>query len=160
MFAADFYFCINSYLSKERTMPFSTEYNMLKGGGKMALINRIDNIASVTYDGETIDSLPAETLLLLAPTITKAVDMPTASIGDILTYDVTITNVGLTEITDLAFSDTIPAGSEYVDGSFKLDGTTVTPVIAGGVLSYTIPTITALGNAVIQFQVEVIGGEI
>lgn len=125
----------------------------------MSIINRVENIATITYDGNTIHSLPTETLLLVLPTILKTVDKAIASIGEILTYTVTITNIGLTSIANLVFSDIIPAGTDYVDGSFKLNGSTVVPTIASNTLSYTLPTIAALGIDVIRFQVEVVGGE-
>lgn len=126
----------------------------------MAIINRIENAASITYNGQTITSLPAETLLLVLPTILKTVDKAIANIGDTLTYTVTITNLGLTSMNNVPFSDEIPAGSEYVDGSFKLNGSTVTPTITEGVLNYTIPSIGILGTAIIQFQVTAVGGEV
>ena len=51
----------------------------------MALINKLDNTASVTYGGNPINSNAVSTVLLLAPTLLKAVDKLTASIGDTLT---------------------------------------------------------------------------
>ena len=51
----------------------------------MALINKVDNTASVTYGGSPVNSNSVSTVLLLAPTIVKAVDKLTASIGDTLT---------------------------------------------------------------------------
>ena len=67
----------------------------------MALINKLDNTASVTYGGNPINSNAVSTVLLLAPTLLKAVDKLTASIGDTLTYTVTVTNVGLNALTNL-----------------------------------------------------------
>lgn len=126
----------------------------------MALINKLDNTASITYNGSTINSNTVSTLLLVAPTLLKAVDKLTASIGETLTYTVTITNVGLSALTNLPFTDIIPAGSTYVTDSFKLNGSTASPVVTGGTLTYTIPTIAALGTAALQFQVTVVGGTI
>ena len=73
----------------------------------MAIINRIDNSASITYGGNSINSNTVSTLLLLAPTITKTVDKATANIGDILTYTITITNLSLAALPTLPFTDTI-----------------------------------------------------
>jgi uncharacterized repeat protein (TIGR01451 family) len=125
----------------------------------MAVINKIENIAEITYDGSTIGSLPATTLILVLPTIVKNVDKAVANIGDDLTYTVTITNIGLVAMTAIPFSDTVPPGAEYIDGTFKLNGSTVTPTIMDRTLSYTIPNISALGIATVDFQVEVVGGE-
>lgn len=121
----------------------------------MSLINKIDNIASVSYGGQTYNSNTATTLLLLPPTVVKVVDKAIASIGDTLTYTITITNLALQTMTNLPFSDTVPAGATYVDDSFTVNGTTVTPTISGDTLSYTVPSIAAAVPAIIQFQVTV-----
>ncbi len=126
----------------------------------MAVINKLDNIASILFEGDTVNSNPVETILSLAPTIVKAVDKLTASIGDILTYTITITSVSLGTITNLPFTDVIPAGATYVANSFTVNTTPETPTLAGNTLTYTIPTIIGLAVATIQFQVEVVGGNI
>ncbi len=126
----------------------------------MAIINRIENTASVTFDGAPVNSNSVETLLLLAPTVLKVVDKLTASLGEALTYTVTVTNVGLTEIIDLPFTDILPAGTIYVEDSFTVNSSAATPDLTGNTLTYTVPSIAALGTAVIGFQVEVVGGDI
>ncbi len=131
---------------------------MRRGGYKLAIINTLSNTASITYGGNTITSTPAVTALLLAPTIVKLVDKATASIGDTLTYTVTVTNLATTAITSLPFSDTVPAGATYVSGSFKVNGTAATPTVTGSTLTYTIPTVPALGTAIVVFQATVVGG--
>lgn len=125
----------------------------------MALINKLSNAASITYNGSTLNSNSVDTLLLVIPLIVKSVDKLTAAIGEKLTYTVTITNVGLTTITNLPFSDILPAGSTYVDSSFTLNGSAASPTVTGNTLTYTIPTIGPLGVATLQFQVTVVGGE-
>lgn len=126
----------------------------------MAVINRLDNIASIQYNGQTISSLPASTILLVLPTILKAVDKPTAAIGETLSYTVTITNVGLSAMTNIPFTDIIPAGATYIANTFQVNSSAVTPTITANTLTYTIPTIAALGVAVITFQVTVVGGTV
>lgn len=126
----------------------------------MALINKLDNTASVAYLGNTITSNTVETLLLLAPTVVKAVDKAVASIGDTLTYTVVITNLGLGALTNLPFTDVLSAGCTYVDGSFTLNGTAATPTLTAGSLNFTIPTVAALGTATIRFQVNIVGGSV
>ena len=93
------------------------------------------------------------------PTITKTVDKPTASIGEVLTYTVTINNVSETSISNVVFSDTIPEGSTYIVASFNVDEVSVTPTVTGSTLSYNIPSIDASGSKVISFQTLVVGGE-
>lgn len=124
----------------------------------MALINKLDNTASVTYGGSPVNSNTVSTVLLLAPTVLKAVDKLTASIGDTLTYTVTITNVGLSQLTNLPFTDVLPNGSTFVTGSFTVNGSAATPTLTTNTLTYTIPSIAALGTASVQFQVKVVGG--
>ena len=125
----------------------------------MAIINKIENIANVTYNGNTLSSLSAETLLLVMPTITNFVDKSVAEIGDILNYKVVISNLGLVKITNLPFTDVIPTGVEYEEGSFTLNGSTVIPAYSNNTLTYTIPLIEGKDEATIEFQVQVVGGE-
>lgn len=123
----------------------------------MAIINKLENIASVSYGGNTINSNPVETLLLLAPTLLKAVDKLVASIGDTLTYTVTITNLALNPITNLPFTDDLPEGSTYVTDSFKVNETAAIPVLTGNTLTYTIPSV-APGVTTVTYSVTVVGG--
>jgi len=135
--------------------------NLIYGGlNRMALINKLDNIASISYNGDTVNSNTAETLLLLAPTITKSVDNATASVGDTLTYTVVITSVSLALITNLPFTDVIPEGATYIADSFTVNTVAATPTLTGNTLTYTLPSLLGLAIATIQFQVEVVGGEI
>lgn len=126
----------------------------------MAIINKLENAASVAYGGSTINSNIVETVLLLPPTLLKTVDKVTASIGETLTYTVTVANAGLNRLESIPFTDVLPTGSQYVAGSFTVGGTGATPTINGNTLTYTIAEIAALGSVVIQFQAEVIGGNI
>lgn len=126
----------------------------------MSLINKLDNIASVTYNGSPVNSNAATTLLLLPPTILKAVDKPVASIGETITYTVTITNVAINALTNLPFTDVVPAGATYVTDSFKVNGSAVTPTLANNTLTYTIPSIPSLGIATIVFQATIVGGQV
>lgn len=128
-----------------------------KGCDQMAIINRLDNAASVVYNGTTITSNTASTLLLLAPTITKTVDKLSANIGDTLTYTVTVANISLSAITNLPFTDMLPLGALYLTDTFKVNGSAATPTVAGNTLTYTIPSIPAGQSAVITFQVQVSG---
>ena len=118
----------------------------------MALINRLDNSASVSFEGTSILSNTVSTLLSLPPTVAKAVDKLSASIGETLTYTVTITNVSLTALSDLPFTDTLPQGCAYLTDTFKVNDVSAVPTVAGSTLSYTIPSVPAAGSAVIPFR--------
>lgn len=126
----------------------------------MAIINKLDNTASVLIGTVETASNTVTTLLNLPPTLVKTVDLLTAVIGDTLTYTVVITNLNLAALSNIAFTDIIPTGCEYVPGSFKLNGSAVTPTIAGQTLTYTLASLAALGVATFSFQGTVIGGTI
>lgn len=123
----------------------------------MAIINRLDNTANILYNGTTVNSNTVSTLLLIAPTIIKTVDKLSANIGDTLTYTVTVSNISLSIINNLPFSDTLPAGCVYLADSFTVNGAKVSPTISGNTLTYTIPSIPVAGSVVIMFQVSVKG---
>lgn len=125
----------------------------------MAIINKLDNQASVTYGGVPVVSNTVRTLLLLPPTLFKAVDKADARIGETINYTVTVTNQALTALNDLPFTDVLPAGCTYVEGSFKVNDAAVTPAVTANTLSYTIPDIAAEEAATISFQCDVVGGE-
>lgn len=126
----------------------------------MAIINKLENTSSISYGGNTINSNSVSTLLLLAPTVLKAVDKLVASLGDTLTYTITIANISLSAITNLPFTDILPAGCTFVSGSFTVNNGAITPTQTSNTLTYTIPSIPALGTAIIQFQVKVVGGTV
>ncbi|PFC90107.1 cell surface protein [Bacillus anthracis] len=47
----------------------------------------------------------------------KTVDLTFVTIGDILTYTTTLTNTGNTDATAVVFTDNIPGGTTFIDGS-------------------------------------------
>lgn len=55
----------------------------------------------------------------------KTVDEAVATIGDILHYTITIVNNGNTTAENVIFSDNIPDGTEFVQGSLTVDGSVV-----------------------------------
>ena len=121
----------------------------------MAIINRLDNTANIVYDGVTVNSNTVSTLLLLPPTIIKAVDKLSAKIGDTLTYTVTVSNISLSALNNLPFTDTLPEGCSYVVDSFTVNGSKVSPTVSGNSIKYTIPSVPVAGSAVIIFPVSV-----
>ena len=96
----------------------------------------ISNIARIDYTfiadptapiiSRTITSNPAFTQISDANVLSlKAVNAQQATTGDILTYTITLENTGNIPATNLIFSDTLPAGTTFVDNSFTLNGTTI-----------------------------------
>ncbi|HDR7793732.1 TPA: DUF11 domain-containing protein [Bacillus luti] len=74
---------------------------------------------------------------------TKTVDVATGAVGDVLTYTVLISNVGIIPVTDVFFQDVIPEGTTFVEDSVTIGGGqqlgvnpeigfTVTPLLMNG----------------------------
>lgn len=55
-------------------------------------------------------------------TATKTVDIAAGAVGDVLTYTVLITNVGIIPVTDVLFQDVIPEGTAFVANSVTIGG--------------------------------------
>lgn len=125
----------------------------------MPVITSLSNTANVEYNGTSVASNAADTLLLLDPTISKTVDKATASVGEIVTYTVTISNPSEVSMSNLAFTDSLPAGITYLAGSFEVNGSPATPTVSGNNLTYNIPAIGAGQSVVLTFQATVVGGE-
>ena len=126
----------------------------------MPVITSLSNTANIEYNGTSVASNAATTVLLLDPTISKTVDKPTASIGEVVTYTVTISNPSEVSMTSLTFTDNLPAGLTYLTGSFEVNGIPATPTISGNTLAYNISAIGAEQSAVLTFQAVVVGGEV
>lgn len=96
------------------------------------LINPAINIATVNFEfepfpGYTIEleqnSNPASVFILVeAINNIKTVDKGVALSGEILTYTSFITNNGNLNAIDFVFTDSIPAGTTFVEDSVTLDG--------------------------------------
>lgn len=79
--------------------------------------------------------------------ISKTVNTPDATVGDILTYTVIATNAGISAVQNLVISDT-PTGSEFVPGSVTINGTAsgsaspVSGIVVGTLNSSSSVTVT------------------
>lgn len=81
---------------------------------------------SVTIDGQNfnIDSNEISVdILNNGVALLKSASASAVKSGDTLVYTVEITNSGPFENTDLVFTDPIPDGTEFIEGSVKIDGT-------------------------------------
>ncbi|ANY70200.1 hypothetical protein BBD42_29615 [Paenibacillus sp. BIHB 4019] len=86
-------------------------------------------------------------------TVTKAVNSTIATIGDILTYTISVTNNGIEAVTNAVFSDNLPSGTVFVAGSFVVNGTALPNADpSGGIL---LGTINAGSTVPISFNVRV-----
>jgi uncharacterized repeat protein (TIGR01451 family) len=82
--------------------------------------------------------------------------------GTVLTYTVTVMNVGTGEATDLVISDEIPANTSYEYGSLKLGGTSKTDAadddeakVEDDKTVFTLPTLSAGGTTTVQFKTRI-----
>ncbi|SHJ40708.1 conserved repeat domain-containing protein [Clostridium cavendishii DSM 21758] len=95
--------------------------------------NVLNNTASTSFEfkvdpsnpviSKTATSNTASTVINIgSATLTKQVDKDYATINDILTYTVTATNTGTTDLTNVNFLDLVPNGTSFVEGSVVIDG--------------------------------------
>ncbi|PDZ93670.1 cell surface protein, partial [Bacillus thuringiensis] len=83
----------------------------------------------------------------------KAVDLAFATVGDTLTYTITLNQTGNVAVNDVIIQDIIPQGTTFIENSVIVNGETlpgVTPV--SGI---PIGTITIGEDAIVSFQVTV-----
>ncbi|MGN4558376.1 DUF7507 domain-containing protein [Bacillus cereus group sp. MYBK5-2] len=109
------------------TVTFQIQINAIPPSGK------IENTASVTYTSQPNPSEPPITTTETTPTVTipvrtanpnpqKTVDREFASIGDTLTYTITLQNTGNIPATNVIITDSIPTGTTFIPGSVTING--------------------------------------
>ena len=126
-------FALKGQESRQRTLVLRAISPMPSG------VESIDNVINVTDDGENgSDLTPGDNTYVHTTTIeaapdllvTKAIDVTSASPGDILAYTLTISNVGSQEATNVAVTDMLPEHTTFVSAS---DGGHVTAPHSGTV---------------------------
>lgn len=88
-------------------------------------------------------------------TTNKSVDKDFANIGDVLNYQVVLTNTGSTSITNLIFIDTVPNGTTFVTDSVNINGTTV-PTLNPNSFTMPTPPLPMIPNEVITVTYKVL----
>ncbi|WP_461204783.1 DUF7507 domain-containing protein [Clostridium sp. DL1XJH146] len=104
-------------------------------------------------EGDPVEDEVTTEVKLIKIDVIKAVDEAVATIGDILHYTVTIINNGNTIAENVVFSDNVPDGTEFVEGSLTVDGVTVDSSPETGV---DIGSILPGEIVIIKFNVEVV----
>lgn len=84
--------------------------------------------------------------------ITKQVSATTASLGDTLTYTMTVTNVSSIPVNGIVLTDPIPSGTTFVAGSTTVGGV---PSAANPATGVTIGTLAAGASTVVTYQVKI-----
>lgn len=100
----------------------------------------------------TFDSNPVSTRAEIAQVnVVKSVDQAFAEVGDILTYIVTMTNVGTVPANNAVLTDIVPNGTTFVPGTITIKG-----IPSGADPNAGIPlgNIPAGGSVTVTFQAE------
>jgi uncharacterized repeat protein (TIGR01451 family) len=77
-----------------------------------------------------------------AVTITKSADRSSASAGDRVVFTVQFAGNGPTTLGATTIVDTLPPGLVYAPGTGRLDGVPAEPTAQGGVLTWTLPSLS------------------
>lgn len=85
--------------------------------------------------------------------VVKSVDKAFAAKGDTLTYTVTITNEGNVNINDIYFTDNIPQGTTFVEGSVSINGNNVSAYRPD--IGYSVANLPPNDSATTSFQVTI-----
>lgn len=83
----------------------------------------------------------------------KSVNKTYATIGDILTYTVVLTNTGNLLLSDIVFKDIIPSGGTFMTGSVTVNGTSQPTYNPN--TGFNLGSLLILGSITVTFQAEV-----
>ena len=123
---------------------------------------QLNNVAVINYTFEavvgtilsgTTTSTPVTTQVVAPNLVTnKSVDKTFATLGDVITYTVTLQNAGTLALSNVQFQDAVPAGTTYVNGSL-----TVSTAFTGSdpQTGLTITTINAGQTVTISWKVQI-----
>lgn len=78
--------------------------------------------AGITVSAEATSNTVSLAVVFAKTTVFKSVDKTFATRGDVLTYTSVVTNAGNTDIVSALFTDDIPVGTSFIDGSVTVDG--------------------------------------
>lgn len=92
-------------------------------------------------------------------TITKTVNAPDVTVGEILTYTVVVTNAGIAAVQNVIVSDAPSTGLEFVSGSVTINGTAARSAspIAGIAIGTLGSSSSSSNSATITYQARVTG---
>ncbi|HEY4430455.1 MAG TPA: hypothetical protein VGN87_05395, partial [Paenibacillus sp.] len=124
------------------------------------LVNQASSTFSFTPpDGRLLTGTSLSNVLIIPVSspdvsVVKSTTSIDAVVGDIITYTIVVTNLGISPVNNVIMVDPIPAGSQFVTGSITVDGT---PRPSGSPASgIAIGTIAAGASSTITFQVQVV----
>lgn len=98
-----------------------------------------------------IDDVSFNEILIREFTPVKTASTSTASIGEIIDYTVTLTDVCANPLTNVFFKDLVPPGLSFVPGTVSINGTLYPQ--ADPVIGFNLPDIPPGGTATVIFSV-------
>ena len=90
--------------------------------------------------------------------IEKDANKKEVSIGDIVTYTVTLENISSGDVTNIYLEDKIPAGFKYISGKCILDNQRIADPTGGRPLSFNIGTVASGETRTLKYQLVVGSG--
>ncbi|MED4447153.1 cell surface protein [Bacillus cereus] len=125
--------------------------------------NPITNTSTIEYEYTVPDRPPITETIISSAAATeinhanlnsnKAVDLAFATVGDTLTYTITLNQTGNVAVNDVIIQDIIPQGTTFIENSVIVNGETLPGV--NPVSGIPIGTIIVGGDAIVSFQVTV-----
>ncbi|WP_305454945.1 DUF11 domain-containing protein [Bacillus mycoides] len=125
--------------------------------------NPISNTSTIEYEYTVPDRPPITETIISSTAVTeihhanldsnKDVDLAFATVGDTLTYTITLNQTGNVSANDVIIQDIIPQGTTFIENSVIVNGETLPGV--NPVSGIPIGTIIVGGNAIASFQVTV-----
>ncbi|MGW6192349.1 DUF7507 domain-containing protein [Bacillus cereus] len=125
--------------------------------------NPISNTSAIEYEYTVPDQPPITETIISSAAVTeinhanlnsnKAVDLAFATVGDTLTYTITLNQTGNVAANDVIIQDIIPQGTTFIENSVIVNGETLPGV--NPVSGIPIGTILVGGNTIASFQVTV-----
>jgi len=102
--------------------------------------------------------IPLDPFLNGAIAITKTTPSVNVSRGQLVPYEITLSNSLGVDLSDVSIVDRYPAGFRYVEGSAQIDGVRVEPTISGLELSWTNLGVAATNRRVLHLLLAVGAG--
>ncbi|UYX54031.1 cell surface protein [Bacillus thuringiensis] len=129
----------------------------------MPQTNPISNTSAIEYEYTVPDQPPITETIISSAAVTeinhanlnsnKAVDLAFATVGDTLTYTITLNQIGNVAANHVIIQDIIPQGTTFIENSVIVNGETLPGV--NPVSGIPIGTIIVGGNTIASFQVTV-----
>jgi uncharacterized repeat protein (TIGR01451 family) len=116
----------------------------------------------IDVDGNTVDD---PTVLLIDPIITtsgliltKTTPVSLVQRGSVVPYTITVQNTNVAVVGVVNIIDTLPPNFIYVDGSATLNGTPVTPLVAGRRVTFTSVPVPPLSIITLTVSARILTG--